>query len=910
MSNRYTSIIDGFTKNVPKPAPQPVYVAPQPTYVAPAPRPSVGKKQKIVEVIIEKPVIVQKFVDIPEDVIIEKPVERRIEQEVYTERVIEVPREEVVERDVEVIREEIKEIVIEKKVEVERIIDIPVETYREVPVEVIREVEVKVPVYKDKYVDRTKFKPIETVVQEIPRYVDKPVYQDRVVERKVEIPVDRVVERVQERRVEVPYTREVEKVFHVDKVIEVPVERIHEVYVDKIVTKEVQVPVKVDKYVDKPYDVVVEKVVQVPREVVRENRVTVPVDKVIEIPVERIVEIPIRNEKNVENVFAVSSERPVFTPVQLDIPVPKFIDKPVQANAVVEVPSERVVERRIDVPFGKVVERPVVKDLQVEVQRIVEKSQNVDRNVDIPVQVDKFFETFKDEVIEKPVTLQKIIERPVVVPKYVDRFVDKHVDVKIEVPIPKIVEIPRVNNVDKVVDANVRVQKARYSQRAQTVPINTFVRGQVLSQAQKKRFHESSQLLANSVVENEKLKAELTYLRERINIKGNLGTGLGANVNQAEVDRLRRVIMDLENSLRNKEGERNRLRQTTSTTGEIDVQTRNDGQDIPKLQDHIRRVKAENENLRRIANKGKFESTRNFIGQRVSAALGGTATGIQQFANAFRNTAPVSGATGSFGGQPSSYNAGGVQPQRLSGGYTSNTLAPSANTFGGAGANNYNTAGLAGLIGGYATRPSGGYTTTTTGVPAGATTYGGPSGATNYGGSTGAGAGSNTYGTSGLAGLAGAYANRPSGGYTTTTTGVPAGATTYGGPSGATNYGGSTGAGSNTYGTNELAGLAGAFANRPSGGYSNTTTGVPAGATTYGGPSGATNYGGSTGAGSNTYGTTGLAGLAGAFANRPSGGYATTTTGVPVSGTTSTTGAPIITRPSQPSGGQAMTGQW
>jgi hypothetical protein len=605
--------------------------------------------------------------------------------------------------------------------------------------------------------------------------------------------------------------------------------------------------------------------------------VTVTVDKIIEIPVERIVEIPIRNEKHVENVFAVSAERPVFNPMALDIPVPVFIDKPVQANSVVEVPTERVVERRIDVPFGKVVERPVVKDLTVEVQRIVEKSQNVDRNVDIPVQVDKFVEVFKDEVIEKTITLQKIIERPVVVPKYVDRYVDKHVDVRIEVPIPKIVEIPRVNNVDKVVDANVRVQKARYSQRTQTVPINTFIRGEVLSKAQKNRFHESSQLLANTIVENEKVKAELTYLRERINIKGNMQNGLGANVNPAEVERLRRVIADLESTLRNKETERNRLRSTTSTTGEIDVQTRTDGQDIPKLQDHVRRVKAENENLKRIANKGKFESTRNFIGQRVSSALGGTATGIQQFANAFRNTAPVSTSPG-FTQQTNSGNP----PQRLSGGFTNQAATNPTQNYA-AGANTYNPSGMGNLIGNFAnTRPSnGGYTTTS---PA-----------------------TNNYGTQGFANLAGAFADsKPSANYTTT---APA-TTSYGAQGAAGNFantrpsnGGysTTSPATNNYGTQGFANLAGAFADsKPSANY---TTTAPA-TTSYGAQGAAGNYannrpsdGFSSTSPATNYGTQGFANNIGNLAaTRPSGGY-TSTTGVPIANTYSNTGAPVISSP-------------
>jgi hypothetical protein len=114
--NQYTSVIDGFNSR--SPSPQPQYVqSPQIYSPAPVARPSVNKRQKIVEVIIEKPVIVHKYVDVEEEIIIEKPVERLIEQEIYIERVIEVPVEKIIENEVEIVREEVKEIIVEKEVE-------------------------------------------------------------------------------------------------------------------------------------------------------------------------------------------------------------------------------------------------------------------------------------------------------------------------------------------------------------------------------------------------------------------------------------------------------------------------------------------------------------------------------------------------------------------------------------------------------------------------------------------------------------------------------------------------------------------------------------------------------------------------------------------------------------------------
>ena len=84
--------------------------------------------------------------------------------------------------------------------------------------------------------------------------------------------------------VEVP----VEKV--VEKVVEVPVEKIVEVPVEKVVEKIVEVPV----------EKVVEKIVEVPVEKVVEMTVEVPVEKTVEVPVEKIVYVDKIVEKIVE----------------------------------------------------------------------------------------------------------------------------------------------------------------------------------------------------------------------------------------------------------------------------------------------------------------------------------------------------------------------------------------------------------------------------------------------------------------------------------------------------------------------------------------------------------------------------------------------------------------------------------
>jgi hypothetical protein len=578
-----------------------------------------AKKQKIVEVLIEKPVIVHKYVDVPEEIIIEKPVERYIEQEVYIEKYIEIPVERVVETEVEVVREEVREIVVEKEVEYERVVEVPVEKYVEVPVEYVREVEVKVPVMVDKYLDRTLLKPIETVVMENPVYMERQVFQDRYVDKYVEVPVDKVVERVQERYVNKEYYKEVEVVIPVDKVVERTIERPVDVYVDKVFTKEVEVPVYVDRYVDKPYDVLVEQVRQVPIEVVRENRVTIPVDKYVEVPVERIVEIPIRHETHVEVVYENLVERPVFDAAAVDIPIPVYVDKHVPVDSTIEQPIERVVERAIEVPFGKVIEVPVYQEINVDVFHISEvPTQIVDTQVDVPVGVEKYVEVPSEQIVEKQITIQKVIEKPIIIPKYVDRYVDKIVDVRVEVVVPKCVEVPRTVEHDKIVDLITRVQRINYRQRSQSVPINTILKKNSISGHQKRRFQESSVQLANIVVEQEKLKAELQYLRNKATSTPHLSNplgGIGASVQENE--RLRRLVFELEQSLRVKEQERQRLRSSVTGNGELDVTTVTDSSDVPRMMDFIRRIKAENEKLKSVLHKGSFVQNRVQKGSRV-----------------------------------------------------------------------------------------------------------------------------------------------------------------------------------------------------------------------------------------------------------------------------------------------------
>jgi len=153
-----------------------------------------------------------------------------------------------------------------------------------------------------------------------------PKVVEKIVEKVVEKPVEKIVEKevvkVVEKRVEVP----VEKTVVKEVRIEVPVE--------KVVVKEVRVEVPVERIVEKRVEVPVEKIVE--KEVVKvvEKRVEVPVEKIVEKEVVKVV------EKRVE----VPVEKTVVKEVRVEVPVERVVEK------IVEVPVDRVVEKIVEVP--------------------------------------------------------------------------------------------------------------------------------------------------------------------------------------------------------------------------------------------------------------------------------------------------------------------------------------------------------------------------------------------------------------------------------------------------------------------------------------------------------------------------------------------------------------------------------
>jgi len=565
-------------------------------------RPGVIKKPKIVEIEKEVPKIIKKVIDVPEEVIVEKPVERIHETEVYYDRIVEVPREVIIPVDKEIIREERKEVVKHVEVPVIREIEVPVEKIRHVPKEILIEKEVKVPKYVDRVEDRVVIKPFKTNVVYNDIYQDIPVYRDVVREMPVyqEIPV--YVDKYQDKKVEVPYYKEVEVPIYVDKIVEhkVPVDVITEVPVEYIT--EVPKPVYQDKYIDKPYDV----------PVIVDKEIPVPVDKKVErhIPVDRIVETEVEKRVNVDYpvvktahiYFNRITEKPKYDLYDVDIPQPVVVDVPVVVEQSVEKPFFTEEINEIEYPLNKAVPVPVVQNITLPVQRVKEDRQIIDRVVDVPLPQEIVKEIVHDVIVEKEIIVNKIITKRVPVPRYVDKYVDKIVEVQVRIERPQFVEVPSEEITPKPVDLVTTVQKLRVQGRSTPAPMNTLIRGQVLNPQQIRRFEESSRNLALIVEDNIKLKAELEPLLQTRNI-------LLRDPNRVTpemVESLRNQKISLESSVQGLEAECARLRGIISSEVQLQEVPRFDSSLVPVLMEQIRNIRSTNDYLKGIAQKGKF----------------------------------------------------------------------------------------------------------------------------------------------------------------------------------------------------------------------------------------------------------------------------------------------------------------
>ena len=102
------------------------------------------------------------------------------------------------------------------------------------------------------------------------------------------------------------------------------------------------------------------------------------------------------------------------------------VEKIVEVEKRVEVPVEKVVEKRVEVPVEKIVEKEVIKEVPVEVEKIVEKIVEVEKRVEVPVEkivekiVEKRVEVPVEKIVEKIVEVEKPPRTTVVVPEIIE----------------------------------------------------------------------------------------------------------------------------------------------------------------------------------------------------------------------------------------------------------------------------------------------------------------------------------------------------------------------------------------------------------------------------------------------------------------------------------------------------------
>lgn len=404
--------------------------------------------EKPVEVIIQRKVPVERYVDVPYDVYVERPVEKLIQREIIIEKVMERPREKIVEIPVEVIYEIPVEKIIERRIEYETIVEVPVERIVERRVEeIIENVRYNDRVQEVDSRDLNRYQgheilptEVRTVTQD--KVVERPVYHTNVVEKIVNVPVERVVERV------------------VDKVIEIPVERIVERprYVDNIVTKIVEVPVP--RTVEKPVEQVIERQVYydniierpVPVERIVERKVEIAVDRIVEIPVyvdniiqktvERYVEVDVPYEQVIENVVEQTTDNSVPVVEFSERLFERVYERPIKQNTGRTVPVELVIEKDVYVPREQTVEVQIPQIIGKIIERDITRPANIERITERPVAQEKIIEVPLRRIIEVPKFVENEVVREVPFEQIIERIIERIIPREVEVRVDKVIEVP------------------------------------------------------------------------------------------------------------------------------------------------------------------------------------------------------------------------------------------------------------------------------------------------------------------------------------------------------------------------------------------------------------------------------------------------------------------------------------
>lgn len=450
-------------------------------------RPSQVREQKVIEYTREKPVIVEKVVEVPYTVIIEKQVPNYI----YKNKVNEIYLEKNVEKVVENEVAEIEEVEIENVTQKEKIMEV----VEEREVENLKEVEIDVEVVVDKeeivYVEPKQPEPqptetvkqsekVETVHEEakvdyneedIDRisehseegvtirkvYVRRPkdVYKDEIVEEIREVEKEVYVDKEVIREVIKDMPKEEVKIVEVEEEETVIVKQDKVVDVEKIVEVEKIVKVKVPKIITKK----VEKQVEIEMEVIQE--VEVPVYRDQEVVVEKIVEVENVIEKEVlkehDHVEEQEKEEVYQKIIEKERPLEINITKTKPKYKEIPTETYKDVERIVNVNRAEEKVETVNKTRDVRVIKEVEKIRHVPKVVERIVE--KEYE--QEVIVEVPVERVRVQEKrvPVIVEKYVNVPYKIYKDVPVRREVEKVVEIEVVEENPIIIEDDVESVK-------------------------------------------------------------------------------------------------------------------------------------------------------------------------------------------------------------------------------------------------------------------------------------------------------------------------------------------------------------------------------------------------------------------------------------------------------------------
>lgn len=430
--------------------------------------------EKPIEVIIQRKVPIEKIIEVPYDVIVERPVEKIFHREIITERIMERPREKIIEIPVEVVYEIPVEKIIERHIEYETVVEVPVERIVERRVEEyieniryndrIQEVDIR---------DLGRYpgmeilaKEVRTITQE--KIIDKPIYLDNIVERIVQVPVDRIIEKVIDKIVEVPIERIIERPVYVDnliqRVVEIPVQRLVEKPVERIIERPVyfdniiEKPVAIERIVERRVEIPVERFVEVPTYVDNIIQKTVEIVREVERPYEQVIEIPV--EQMVENAVGVME----FT----EKPYERVYERPVKMGGTQTVPVEFIIEKDVYVPRENTLEIQVPQIIGKIVERDVVKTINIERITERPVPIEKIIEIPVRRIIEVPKFIETVIEREIPIEQTIERIIERIVERRVEVPVEKIIEVPVNINTERAITQE-RIQEELIDYEAKTL---------------------------------------------------------------------------------------------------------------------------------------------------------------------------------------------------------------------------------------------------------------------------------------------------------------------------------------------------------------------------------------------------------------------------------------------------------